>query len=289
MNDLKIYGHEASRVAVRQITPKIYWISHCIGKGCEKFNGGFAEEFARTNPLFDSEANDIIYSSYLFLDEKTFLIDTLCPAQHETMLEALADVLAGRKLDYLWISHTELPHAGNTAAIRRAYPDAQVLTVGGHDHYEVHGLGDARLLNFGDEVDLGDHQIEIIKPLFVDHALTQWIYERHSGFLCPVDWGLNVHNEHQCFRFMDEMEETGYSPEEFKQVVSTTNRVVFSWLRWADPDDVGAMIDDFFKAYEVKIFAAAHTNVIRKDVPKYMTALKEAMQLAIEGDFNLVY
>lgn len=284
-----IYGAVETRVAVRQITPQIYWICHSIGPEAEKWNRGFAAEFARANPLLDPEANDIIYSSYLFLDEKTFMIDTLGPAQHHSVLKALDDLLDGRKLDYLWISHTELPHAGNTAAIRRAHPEVEVLTVGGHDHYEVHGLGDARLLNFGDVVDLGTHKIEIIKPLFVDHALTQWIYEHHSGFLCPVDWALNVNNEHQSFRFMDEMEETGYSPEHFKEVVSTTNRTVFAWLRWADPDAVGEQIDEFLETYDIRIFAPSHTNVIRRDVPAYMAALKEAMQLAITGDFNIVY
>jgi len=285
----KIYGEGPTRVAVRQITPKIFWISHCVGKDAKKYNGGFAADFARANPLLDPNASDIIYSSYLFLDEKTFLIDTLGPAQHETVLEALDGLLQDRTLDFLWISHTELPHAANTAAIRRMYPQLQVLTIGGHDHYEVHGLGDAKLLHYGDKVDLGEHQIEIIEPLFVDHALTQWIYEANSGFMCPVDWALNVHNEHQCFRFMDEMEEVGYSAERFMQEVSTTNRVVFSWLRWADPDETVARIDKFFDTYDIRIFAPSHTNVIRKDVPRYMAALRQAMHMAVVGDFDLVY
>ena len=44
---------------------------------------------------------------------------------------------------------------------------------------------------------------------------------------------------------MDEMEEVGYSAEQFKQQVSTTNRVVFSWLRWADLEETVAAIDKF--------------------------------------------
>lgn len=66
----KIYGESISRIAVRQITPKIFSITHCIGKDCAKYNGGFAADFARINPNYDPEANDIIYNSYLFLDEK---------------------------------------------------------------------------------------------------------------------------------------------------------------------------------------------------------------------------
>ena len=286
---LKVYGDGADRVGVRQITPKIYWICHCAGNEAYKLNRGFAEDFARVNPHFDPEANDIIYSSYLFLDEKTLLIDTLGPAQHHTILEALNDLLQGRSLDYLWISHTELPHAANTSAIQRVHPKLEIMTVGGHDHYEIHGLGDATQLDYGDRIELGEHSIEIIKPLFVDHALTQWIYEHKTGFMCPVDWALNAHNEHQCFRFMDEMEEVGYSAERFMHDVSITNCVVFPWLRWADPDEIVAAIDAFYESYDIRIFAPAHTNVIRKNVPEYLKALRQAMHMAATAKYELVY
>ena len=88
---------------------------------------------------------------------------------------------------------------------------------------------------------------------------------------------------------MDEMEEVGYSAEQFKQEVSTTNRVVFSWLRWADPEETVAAIDKFYETYDIRIFAPSHTNVIRKDLPRYLDSLREAMRMAITGDFHLVY
>ena len=105
----KIYGHGIDRIGVRQITPTLYWICHCIGEGATDINGGFAADFARVNPILDPEASDINYNAYLFLDDKTFLIDTLAPKQCETMLEVLSDLLQGRPLDYMWLSHTELP------------------------------------------------------------------------------------------------------------------------------------------------------------------------------------
>lgn len=286
---VKIYGDGATRVGVRRITDKLYWIAHSAGDQAAKLNRGFAEDFARINPGFDPEANDIFYSSYLFLDEKTFLIDTLGPAQHFNILEALSDLLQGRPLDHLWISHTELPHAANTAAIARAYPDLEILTVGGHDHYAVHGLGDARRVNFGEVIDLGSHQIQIIEPLFLDHALTQWIYEPTIGFLCPVDWALNAHNPKHSFKFMDEIEAFGYSPERFMTDVSITNCVVFPWLRFADPDDIVRRIDEFYAAYDIRIFAPSHTNVIRTNTAPYLEALKQAMRRVVSNKYEMVY
>ena len=286
---IKVYGDGLSRIGVRQITPNIYWLCHCLGDCAAEINGGFAADFARVNPILDPESSDIIYNSFLFIDDKTLLIDTLSPGQHDTVLEALGDLLDGRPLDYIWLSHAELPHAGNTAAIRRAFPELKLMTIGDNDHYEAHGLEDAILLDYGDTIDLGEHKIEIIKPLFVDHALTQWLYEEKTGFLCPVDWALNVHRPDQCFRFMDEMEEVGYSAERFMHEVSTTSRFVFPWLRWADPEEIVALVDKFLATYDVRIFAPSHTNVIRTDIPKYMVALSKAMGMAVASDYDIVY
>ena len=55
-----VYGEGPSRVGVRQITSKIYWICHCIGKRAEHYNGGLPSEFAKVNPALDPTANDII-------------------------------------------------------------------------------------------------------------------------------------------------------------------------------------------------------------------------------------
>ena len=122
-----VYGEGPSRVGVRQITPKIYWICHCIGKGVEHYNGGFASEFAKVNPALDPTANDIIYSSYLFLDEKTFLIDTLGPWQHETVLEALTDLL------WTGASSTICGSQPHRAAARREHSRYQACPFGGRN------------------------------------------------------------------------------------------------------------------------------------------------------------
>ena len=45
-----------------------------------------------------------------------------------------------------------------------------------------------------------------------------------------------------------------------------------------------AAIDKFYETYDIRIFAPSHTNVIRKDLPRYMESLREAMRMAITGD-----
>ena len=50
-----------------------------------------------------------------------------------------------------------------------------------------------------------------------------------------------------------------------------------------------AAINKFYETYDISIFAPSHTNVIRKDLPRYLESLREAMRMAITGDFHLVY
>lgn len=82
-----------------------------------------------------------------------------------------------------------------------------------------------------------------------------------------------MHNQHQCFRLADEMEEAGVTlGASHMHEVATTNRVAL--LAKADPDFTAAAIDKFLATYDIRIFAPSHTNVIRKDIPRYMAALR---------------
>jgi flavorubredoxin len=71
-------------------------------------------------------------------------------------MEALDYVLDRKSLDYVWVSHTELPHAGNALALLRNYPDSKVIAAKGGDHYKVHGLEKAILAAPGDKIRLGE-------------------------------------------------------------------------------------------------------------------------------------
>ena len=82
---------------------------------------------------------------------------------------------------------------------------------------------------------------------------------------------------------------TVYSAEHFNQEVSTTNRLMFSWLRWVDPKDTVAAIDKFYETCDVCIFAPSLTNAIRKNFLRHLESLRKAMRVAITGDFHLVY
>jgi len=69
----------------------------------------------------------VSYNSYLLLDEKTVLFDTVDKAVSRTFFENVAYALGGRDLDYLVISHMEPDHAATIDELMLRYPNATII------------------------------------------------------------------------------------------------------------------------------------------------------------------
>ena len=69
----------------------------------------------------------VSYNSYLLLDEKTVLFDTVDKAVEKTFLENVAQGLAGRNLDYVIVHHMEPDHSATLMSLLREHPEATVV------------------------------------------------------------------------------------------------------------------------------------------------------------------
>ena len=277
-----LFGAGLERVAVRPITPDIFWITHCLGELAKDY---YTEYFALLPNAGDYSGRRIVdypFSAFLIRDEKSLLIDTVAPRQQAAMLQALEFILGDQPLDYIWISHVELPHAGNAPAIQRRYPRAKIVALDEGEHYALHGLAGAQLVSPGQAIALGQHTLEIVDALFVDHGLSMWAYERRTGLLFTADWAHNLHEpaRHECFLFLDEMEAGGYAPALHLDDVKVNAWFQFPWLRWTDPDKIARAVEQLFQRYDVKILAPSHGNVIRQNVGQYVALLQAAMRQA---------
>ncbi len=84
----------------------------------------------RTKELFENLwplPKGVSYNSYLLVDEKTALFDTVDICYAETFLQKLETALGGRKLDYLVINHMEPDHSGAIRELRSRYPEVQIV------------------------------------------------------------------------------------------------------------------------------------------------------------------
>lgn len=80
--------------------------------------------------LFESQyvvPNGVSYNSYLILDEKVAVMDTVDRRKSNEWLQNLDTALAGRKPDYLVVQHLEPDHAGTIAIAMERYPEMQVV------------------------------------------------------------------------------------------------------------------------------------------------------------------
>ena len=80
--------------------------------------------------LFESQyvvPNGVSYNSYLILDEKVAVMDTVDLRKCEEWMQNLECALNGRTPDYLVVQHLEPDHAGSIAKVLEKYPNMQVV------------------------------------------------------------------------------------------------------------------------------------------------------------------
>ena len=83
-----------------------------------------------TIDLFESQypvPEGVSYNSYVILDEKTAVLDTVDDRATDVWMENLTEALAGRTPDYLVVSHMEPDHGANIARLAAKYPEMQVV------------------------------------------------------------------------------------------------------------------------------------------------------------------
>ena len=80
--------------------------------------------------LFESQyivPNGVSYNSYVILDEKIAVMDTIDTRKTDEWKENLERVLDGRTPDYLVVSHLEPDHAGSIKEFADKYPEAKIV------------------------------------------------------------------------------------------------------------------------------------------------------------------
>ena len=71
--------------------------------------------------------NGMAYNSYVILDEKIAVMDTVEVKFRDEWLAKLSEALGGRKPDYLIVQHMEPDHSANISEFLKVYPDTCVV------------------------------------------------------------------------------------------------------------------------------------------------------------------
>ncbi|MEG2769739.1 MAG: FprA family A-type flavoprotein, partial [Oscillospiraceae bacterium] len=90
------------------------------------FVGGSDRRLALFENAFPIE-NGITYNSYLLLDDKNVLFDTVDNAIAEVFFDNITSVLAGKSLDYIVINHMEPDHSATLEQVVLRYPEVKII------------------------------------------------------------------------------------------------------------------------------------------------------------------
>ena len=145
--------------------------------------------------LFESQyvvPNGMCYNSYVILDEKIAVLDTIDRRKTDEWFENLEKVLDGKTPDYLVVSHLEPDHAYNIQKAAEKYPTMKII---GNDktfrmmpQFFTLDLTDRTVtVKEGDTVDLGEHKLSFYMAPMVHWPEVMVTYESTEKILFSAD------------------------------------------------------------------------------------------------------
>ncbi len=132
------------------------------------------------------------YNSYVILDEKIAVMDTVDIHFTHEWLDNIANVLEGRKPDYLVVQHMEPDHAANIQNFMNTYPDTTVVATAKAfammDHFFDMDLENRKLVaENGGSLSLGTHVLNFVYAPMVHWPEVMVTYESTQKVLFSAD------------------------------------------------------------------------------------------------------
>jgi flavorubredoxin len=134
----------------------------------------------------------VSYNSYVILDEKTTLMDTVDASVSGQFFENLEYVLQGRPLDYMVVQHMEPDHCANVGEIIRRYPEAKIVTnaktvkmIG--QFFEEPSSDRLVLVKEGDTLNTGRHTLNFVMAPMVHWPEVMVSYDSTEKVLFSAD------------------------------------------------------------------------------------------------------
>ncbi|BFN04681.1 FprA family A-type flavoprotein [Clostridium tetani] len=163
---------------VRKITEDLYWVGG---------NDRRLALFENIHPI----PKGVSYNSYLLLDEKTVLFDTVDWSICRQFIENVKGVLGNKPLDYMVINHVEPDHAACVEEIILRYPDVKIIcTEKALMFMNQFGFNiDEKVIEVkeGDTMSFGKHQVVFVSAPMVHWPEAMVTYDTTEGILFSAD------------------------------------------------------------------------------------------------------
>ena len=163
---------------VRNVTKDLYWIGG---------NDHRLALFENIHPI----PKGVSYNSYLLLDKKTVLFDTVDWSICRDFLSNMAHVLDGRDLDYIVINHMEPDHGASLEEVLIRYPKAKIISTEKSfmlmRQFGFDVDGKEIQVKEGDTFSFGKHEVIFIEAPMVHWPEAMVTFDKTDGVLFSAD------------------------------------------------------------------------------------------------------
>jgi anaerobic nitric oxide reductase flavorubredoxin len=154
------------------------------------------------------------YNSYLIVDDKIALVDSVYAPFAAEMMARIREVVPPEEIDYVIANHVETDHSGSIAEVLKHAPKAKVVGTarckqGLSKHY--FGDWDFQVVKTGDEIELGKRKLKFIEAPMLHWPDSMFTYIEKDALLMPNDaFGQHIATSK---RFNDEVDENSVMVE----------------------------------------------------------------------------
>ena len=136
--------------------------------------------------------NGMAYNSYVILDKKTAVFDTVDAKFGHEWLDNVQNALGGRQPDFLIVQHMEPDHSANILQFMKTFPHAVVVSSPKSFPMMKNFFGEdfrdrSLAVNEGDSLVLGDHTLRFIAAPMVHWPEVTMTYDEHEKTLFSAD------------------------------------------------------------------------------------------------------
>ena len=136
--------------------------------------------------------NGMAYNSYVIMDEKIAVMDTVDTHFEEEWLGNLKAVLDGRTPDYLIVQHMEPDHSASINAFVKAYPETVIVASAPaftmmRQFFGTDYADHRQIIKEGDSISLGAHTLQFVAAPMVHWPEVMVTYDAHDKVLFSAD------------------------------------------------------------------------------------------------------
>ncbi len=152
--------------------------------------------------------NGMAYNSYVIVDEKIAVMDTVDTHFGEEWMQNLKDAIGTRTPDYLIVQHMEPDHSANINLFTKAYPDAVIVASSPaftmmRQFFGTDYADKRQIIKEGDSLSLGTHTLQFVAAPMVHWPEVMVTYDTHDKVLFSADGfgkfgALDVEEEWAC-------------------------------------------------------------------------------------------